>query len=376
MNKSIETTIKEETKVYKKYYPYVFKIAISDTIEFRSFMYASKKEVIEVLHSFNIENPNQVFLLLFENDEKKVFGNTPTFFLLKQLFYIALILAITKKSELKGAEELIDSMDDVKRYKEFLKDAKGNKWFRGQNSFEWDLIPSFFRKIKTNSVFQIDTNTIWNDYYNFGLIDKAYKTIGYSGVNYNFISFMQHAVAFSPLIDFTSNPIVAAVMGLSDTADFREHYNNDSALFKLKINPETVISDRGRIDNIIKNYRVYYAKTFPFGANVYLHGKNITINNISSLIDALAPQYALIDIPTNDRMRYQSGKFILFYDCLIVGMKIYIELANGLQLTRYKVDKRFKQKGANGETFLESLLKEYPEFSFTNMMNPYEWFGR
>ena len=96
------------------------------------------------------------------------------------------------------------------------------KWYRGQSNFKWDLIPSFFRGINKKGVTQIDLNRIYDDYSDFGLIDKAAQTIGYSRIDYNFLSFMQHAVSFSPLIDFTSDPVVATVMGLSDTDNFRE----------------------------------------------------------------------------------------------------------------------------------------------------------
>ena len=273
-------------------------------------------------------------------------------------------------------------IEDKKAFSLFLERAKEMNefeawhiWYRGQSNFEWDLIPSFFRGINKKKLVQVDQKYIWQEYNDFGLIDKAYKTIGYSNVDYNFLSFMQHAVSFSPLIDFTSNPIVATVMGLSDTDNFREHYSNDSALFELGIDEKQVITKREDVDNVINSYCVYYSQTFPFGNTVNLHGRTISIIDINSLIDALTPQYLLIDIPTNDRMRYQSGKFVLFYDCLIVGKKIYVELAKGMNFTRYKLNKNLKQK-KEGEPFLDGLLKEYPEFSFTNMMNPYEWFGR
>ena len=96
MKKAVEI-IKANAKYYNDYYPYVFKINVTKTQEFKSFIYHSSTNIVEVLSSFNIENPVQVFSLLYDKFEERVLGNDTGFSVLKHLFYIALIFSISKK---------------------------------------------------------------------------------------------------------------------------------------------------------------------------------------------------------------------------------------------------------------------------------------
>ena len=58
----------------------------------------------------------------------------------------------------------------------------------------------------------------------------------------------------------------------------------------------------------------------------------------------MTPDYRVFDIPTNDRMLYQKGLFVCFYNCLCLKDCIAYELCPDLFLTKICVGKRKRDK--------------------------------
>lgn len=153
---------------------------------------------------------------------------------------------------------------------------------------------------------------------------------------YNKYAFMQHSCSYSPLVDFTKEPIVATSFALSNTSRVNDFRNEDSAVF-CSINTRDnldVINHRWEARNFLVNefyLQVIDAKAIKLGKDYVLRkadgsSRVLCFNSIDKLLDALTPKIKIIDITTNDRMLYQSGVFVCFYDCVCLRDFIAYEL--------------------------------------------------
>ena len=88
-----------------------------------------------------------------------------------------------------------------------LEKNDGKHWYRGQSDYQWHLTPSMFRNL--GNVFSKETainkQTIEDIYAKNGMLDKWRKVFKTSKIDYKFLSYMQHSIAYSPLLDFTSD---------------------------------------------------------------------------------------------------------------------------------------------------------------------------
>ena len=379
--------INDLANAYKEYYGFVFDINIPrNSGYFKSFMKNSKDSVLRTItkESERFSSHLGSFIdMLFERFESKIIKKQTGFAILKQLFYISFAQAIEDHMDLNDSDSYVTEtiegyllqLFESYTHTQLIEGAPLNNWFRGQSNFEWNLLPSLYRNIDGKKLVHIDNNYIFDLYKKFGLIEKYGKTIGWHYTDYDFQSFMQHSVSLSPFLDFSTNPIVSTVMALSDTTAFKQHYEKDSALYEIVIRSEKITYKKDTVDRALMNFNAYYCETIPFFQTLSLKGRMITIDSIDSLIEALSPSVMFIDIPSNDRMRYQSGKFVLFHDCLVLKDKVYAELCPNASLRIYKISKSFKAHVPGMPNLLETIVKRYPQFSPHNMMNPYDYFS-
>ena len=81
-------------------------------------------------------------------------------------------------------------------------------WYRGvTNIDDFDLIPSMYRSIKDPYV-HIDDAYI-DSLYKVNNLEREYKKIFKTFKREEFLAYMQHSIAYSPLIDFTNNVVIA-----------------------------------------------------------------------------------------------------------------------------------------------------------------------
>lgn len=213
--------------------------------------------------------------------------------------------------------------------------------FRGQADSDWALIPSMIRNLDmpgSDGVY-LDQESFYHLYdengYSQSLIRKynvcfPQRTIkSPKDIDYEFLSWMQHAASYSPLLDFTTDYAVAATFALRANNPNVFLYK-DAAIFALDADErKSWHEDLEEIDEIISKMHISSIK------RKIVPGTKMTIKNVlgrerildftscDKIIDELAPSLVVIENPTNARMAKQRGVFLLFYDYTLVNGRMF-----------------------------------------------------
>lgn len=271
-------------------------------------------------------------------------------------------------------------------------------WFRGQSDRAWGLAPSFYRNFPYGCetvIAAINMNYLESDYASKGLLQKYTEIFGSrKDGEYSFLAFMQHAVSYSPFIDFTKDPRIAVSFALSNTNDFNNYQKKDSALFALYLSAprtyseflkqsfdagisenanfeEHIIRDVETANRCLRSFKTFVCKKYSIGSPI----GGMPINSFAQIVDCLTPKFAFFDIKTNDRMRYQKGGFLLFYGCLIIDGKIFVELTPGLTVQKWIISNSVDKENKNKINNSIRLSKTNSKYSYKHLMNPYDYFN-
>lgn len=258
------------------------------------------------------------------------------------------------------------TIDDLSIDYTDLENNDGAHWYRGQTDYIWDLTPSMFRNLE--NVFSKETTinkrTIENVYAENGMLDKWKKVFKTSKIDYAFLSYMQHSIAYSPLLDFTSDFPTALSFALSNRSAVNNFAYKDSSVFQIE-----VTNNRMRTTDFYDLPDSFYIDYVPnkYAIGTSIHGK--TMLTYDDIIEALTPEFVMIDAETNDRMKYQHGKFILFYNYLSLQGTVCTWLNKDLHVTKYRIRKEEKNR------WCDKLRKDYPYLMVDKMMDPYRYFS-
>ncbi|MCC8072902.1 MAG: FRG domain-containing protein [Clostridiales bacterium] len=195
------------------------------------------------------------------------------------------------------------------------------------------LVPTILRDISALpcdndiGIIHIDSDYIFDFYSSMGkFVDVFSKTMGRADSShlYELCAFAQHYHCPSPLIDFSKNLYTSLSFALKG----REVYDEDIVLFVVGLkNPLDYTKSSHVADTWLKNINVYASRfdeeMVKKNLHELVHRKNkISFSNnlqyIEELLDFLsthpAPKAKLIDVPTNTRMKFQQGVFLLLTD--------------------------------------------------------------
>ena len=103
--------------------------------------------------------------------------------------------------------------------------------------------------------------------------------------------------------------------------------------------------------------------------DMYGQAKEIRITSIPVLYNLLKPEYKIITCATNDRMYYQAGVFICFYNCIVLKDKIFYELIPDISISKGIIPHNDKRK------ILGDIYTNYREKDPEHLMNPYLLFN-
>ena len=270
-------------------------------------------------------------------------------------------------------QKYVSSFDDV------IKDKRNNTYYRGQIDSNWRISPSVLRDLNKSVVF--------DDNYYFRLLNKTKLEDKYNDLirtshyyeKYSKYAFMQHALSFSPLIDFTKEKEIATSFALSNPSQINVLENHESAVFDIKVDSNNRIEDKiDAYDFLKKDFKidVINSDTFVLGKKYKLKGfddsgkeyeKIICISSIDDLLERFRPKYKLFDIPVNDRMKYQKGVFICFYDCIALKTRICYELNSDIDLYKSLI------KTADKKDILKGIYKNR-KYDQEHLLDPYLFF--
>ena len=293
------------------------------------------------------------------------------YYLLKLAFVIAFYQRLYARYESQPLD--IKELEDIRILKNGI-------YFRGQSNYKFRVSPSIIRNLN-ESVYLDD------DYYykvlkdEIGLEDKFNTLIRKDNLwmnRYNKYAFMQHSCSYSPLVDFTKNPIIATSFALSNASRINDFRNEDSAVFCLNNAREKigVIHGRYAARNFLVNQfylKVINADSIKLG-EIYPIKKAddsvevLQFESIDVLLDALTPEIKIIDIPTNDRMLYQSGVFVCFYGCVCLRDFVAYELNPAFVLKKIRIPSKDKKR------ILSSIYANHREYDPEHLMDPYLYF--
>ncbi len=235
-------------------------------------------------------------------------------------------------------------------------------WYRGVSDCSYDLIPSMYRSLPKGKHVIIDNKKITELYQQNNLSSEYGKIFPSQSTDKDeFFAYMQHSIAFSPLLDFSNNICVATSFALAYNNP-TEFNNVDSGLYLL-----------------VRNENKYKGRT-PFNIDVFtrklriddtIHGKPL----IYCTIEDFYVNYTVIDKASNDRMRYQQGVLLKIFKAVFVNGKLLFPQSSSL-LIKTKIQ-CVRNSGIDYKSkILSNLVKKQPYYSIEYLMNPYLWFSK
>ncbi len=250
-------------------------------------------------------------------------------------------------------------------------------FYRGErkNSITRPLIPSIFRN-KNFLLSENENATMINcdylyDFYNrvpeyFDLCQRIFGAITTDNM-YQFLAFSQHYYGISPLIDFTKSPYVALSFALKDRTEYKE----DILIYTLEIlDDKDYTCDYDTANSWIRDYNVLVLRDIT---QRELEHPYETIENLKkyskfvkgqSLIGRSAPKARLIDVPTNDLMRYQQGVFLLLDDFNLYSKSYFTKrIRDDFAIKKWLVSKELCP------LLLERLHRDRPYYAYKNITN-------
>ena len=317
-----------------------------------TFLLSQLREYISFQKDYNI---TQEILFLIEESEKCEYDKY-------QLAYLKILLVLYL-----SIGQIVEDYNN--EYQKIPIDKDGYcciELYRGQSNFDYNLLPSIYRNLKFNGI--IDINKLQNIYSQNGMLSKYGNIFGDYRINYSFISFMQHATEYSPLLDFSKDKNIALVFATHSQGKNYNLYNNcDCSLYKLLLNKEKNVEDLG-----FGNHNVQFYST-KLKYNSLIFGKPLLFCNISDF----EIKYYTCLYPTNDRMKYQQGAFLYLERCVIVNGTVFLPFTQGL-ITKYRIysdaNKKMMTQKTKQELYKE-ITQMYPYYDLEHLLNPYLYFS-
>ena len=239
------------------------------------------------------------------------------------------------------------------------------RYYRGLSDYNYGVLPTMFRNVNPPSNGVIDFSYIYDAYKKANLETRYADRIGNVNDVYSYCAFMQHAREFSPLLDFTEEKNIAISFATSSVNDYNSYLSKDAAVLEINIPENMVVTDTSTCNSLIKSIDIFKCKNKKLSYNTLIRGKLLSLCTAK---DFEAQAY-LIDLKTNDRMRYQKGCFLLFTKAVITSEDVLIPAGLSTCITKHKIEKSNKKK------LYEGIEKDKHWLDVDHLMNPYKYFA-
>ena len=188
---------------------------------------------------------------------------------------------------------------------------------------------------------------------------------------YYMTAFAQHYLDISPFVDFTKCIYVA----LSFAIKGRETADSDIVIYTAEdIGDDDTSSDMNEVNEWLGNYNVNIVNTdFREETIKYFTEKRKNrgfmpklslredFKKLEELCSSMSPVAKLIDIPTNDLMKYQQGVFLLLNNfSLVDSMYLTKSVRRGFVIKKYIINGALKKK---------YLAANAPQYRYKCLMN-------
>lgn len=249
-------------------------------------------------------------------------------------------------------------------------------FYRGErtNDTNRHLLPTMLRN--TAELFEdnelgfvhIDADYIYDYYSSLGsFLELFNKTMDKTDKNslYNICAFAQHYYHKSPLIDFTKSIYPSLSFALKD----RNIFDDDIVLYVLELkSKEDYTTDINTANKWLSEINIY-ASCFD-EADVKAVIKEVLSNksldmskdfkrHIDQLNTPPIPKAKLIDVPTNTRMKFQQGVFLMLTDFHLYNVRYFTKnIREQFEITKYIINKEICPE------ILKMIKRDAPWYSY------------
>lgn len=255
------------------------------------------------------------------------------------------------------AQVRVDSLDafEVELLTPFLKSS--GIFYRGERicSSSRRLLPTFLRKeaLTGEELYtHLDARALFDFYTGNKAFTDVYTTL-YGTPDperqYKMLAFAQHYLDVSPFIDFSASLYVA----LSFAMKGRTEFSDDIVIYTaFDIGDDDTTTDENEVNAWLSRYNVGIVRAESREEFLKLLGarrktESETGNPIlsaqrtlESLLNGVSPTAKLVNIPTNDLMKYQQGVFLLLNDfCLMDTAYFTKAVRQSFVIKKYVIDK-------------------------------------
>lgn len=273
----------------------------------------------------------------------------------------------------------IDSLEDFNKIilDPFLSGEK--LFYRGEriNDPNRRLLPTLYREQKITlensdlGIKHINSDFIFDYYKSLGdFVFVFNKTMGNASPEhlYEICAFAQHYYHLSPLIDFTKSIYPSLSFALKD----RKFFDEDIVLYVLKLKDmNDYTKDINKADEWLSELNVYVSyfdeKSVRKSVKELAENKKIAIpGDFKKHLDTIASNPAarakLIDVPTNTRMKFQQGVFMLLTDFQLFNDTYFTKnIRDSFEINKYIIDKGICP------ILVDMINSEAPWYSFKNL---------
>lgn len=267
----------------------------------------------------------------------------------------------------------------------FLKKDK-KIFYRGErvNDRSRPLIPTILRKrealFDTDDVIaDVDADFIFDYYSGLGDYLKLYeKVMGPAKKEsmYHLCAFSQHYLDISPFVDFTKSLYVALSFGLKNRSEYKE----DLVLYTVQIIDENdYTEDEKTADDWLSAYHVHvfkrreeYVKDIASGKRSFITVMRQVEHERETFLEmSTSPSAKMIDIPTNDLMRFQQGAFLMLTDFkLIFDNYPTKSIRDDFNVTKWIINRELCPQ------LLKMIEKEAPWYSYDCLLDVKKAFSK
>ena len=187
---------------------------------------------------------------------------------------------------------------------------------------------------------------------------------------YDICAFAQHYYHMSPLIDFTKS----VYPSLSFALKGRKFFDEDIVLYVLKLTDmDDYTKDIATADKWLSDLDVYVSyfdeNSVRNSIKELMENKKIVMpsdfkRHLDTISSNPAPKAKLIDVPTNTRMKFQQGVFMLLTDFQLFNDTYFTKnIRDSFKITKFIISKDLCP------ILVDMIRSEAPWYTFENLMD-------